>query len=299
MCGLTTEAIARAFLTAAGHAGAAHRAGQGQDPRRRHSLPGARRATICRSGWRACCTSSIWCSTKAIRPRPATTLTRPDLSSEAIRLGRLLVELLPEPEVLGLLALMLLQESRRAARTSPAGDLILLEDQDRALWDREQIAEGAALVERALRSRRFGALHAAGGHCGRARRGARTPQATDWAQIVGLYDVLLRVEPSPVVAAEPRRGGGDARRAGRRARADRAADRPGGLGRYHLAHAARADLLRRLGRRDAANRAPAGTSHSQNRGPSSGSVQRRLAEMASSAKESSPTVDFRSRHSTE
>ena len=127
-----------------------------------------------------------------------TSLTRPDLSGEAIRLGRLLVELLPEPEAIGLLALMLLHESRRAARTSPSGDLILLEDQDRSRWNREQIAEGLTLVERALSSRRFGpytlqasiaAVHAE----------APEPAATDWAQIVGLYDVLLRMETSPVV----------------------------------------------------------------------------------------------------
>jgi len=175
------------------------------------------------------------------------TLTRPDLSGEAIRLARLLVELLPEPEAMGLLALMLLQESRRVARTSPTGDLVLLEDQDRALWDRGLIAEGEALVERALVSRRFGpytlqaaiaAVHAA----------APVPAATDWAQIVGLYDVLARVVPSPVVALN-------------RAVAVAMRDGPaaglvlidailagGDLADYHLAHAARADLLRRLGR---------------------------------------------------
>jgi len=125
-------------------------------------------------------------------------LTRADLSGEAIRLGRLLLGLLPEPEVMGLLALMLIQESRRGARASAEGDLILLEDQDRSLWNREYIAEGAALVEKALLSRRFGpyslqaaiaALHA----------DAPGPASTDWGEIVGLYDVLLRAEPSPVV----------------------------------------------------------------------------------------------------
>ena len=121
-------------------------------------------------------------------------VTRSDLSGEAIRLGRLLAELLPEPEVLGLLALMLLQESRRAARTSLTGDLILLEDQDRALWNRDQIAEGKALVERALSSRRLDpyTLQAAiAGVHGQAPNAA----ATDWAQIAGLYGVLVRVEP--------------------------------------------------------------------------------------------------------
>ena len=175
------------------------------------------------------------------------TLTRPDLSGEAIRLGRLLVELLPEPEVVGLLALMLLHDSRRPARTSATGDLILLEDQDRSLWNRDQIAEGLALVSRALSSRAFGrytvqaaiaAVHAQASH----------PAATDWGQIVGLYDVLARAEPSPIVdlnravAVAMRDGPAaglvliDAILAG------------GDLNDYHLAHAARADLCRRLGR---------------------------------------------------
>ncbi len=125
-------------------------------------------------------------------------LTRADLSGEAIRLGRLLVELLPEPEAIGLLALMLLHESRRPARTSPTGELILLDDQDRSLWSREQIAEGTALVERALASRRIGpyTLQAA---IAAVHAEAPAAAATDWAQIVGLYDVLVRAEPSPVV----------------------------------------------------------------------------------------------------
>lgn len=125
-------------------------------------------------------------------------LTRADLSGEAIRLGRLLIELLPEAEVAGLLALMLLQESRRAARTSPAGDLVTLEDQDRSLWNRDQIAEGTALVEQALSSRRFGhyTLQAA---IAAVHSQAPTVAATDWAEIVGLYDVLAEAVPSPVV----------------------------------------------------------------------------------------------------
>ncbi len=178
-------------------------------------------------------------------------LTRPDLSGEAIRLGRLLAELLPEPEVLGLLALMLLHESRRAARTSPEGDLILLEDQDRARWDREQIAEGQALVERALVSRQFGpyTLQAA---IAAVHAEAPDAAATDWAQIVGLYDVLARLEPSPVV--ELNRAVAVAMRDGPAAGLapiDALLAR-GELVDYHLAHAARADLLRRLGRPDEA-----------------------------------------------
>ena len=125
-------------------------------------------------------------------------VTRHDLSAEAIRLGRLVVELLPEPEAIGLLALMLLHESRRAARTSPTGDLVLLADQDRTRWDRDRIAEGTALVQRALASRRFGpyTLQAA---IAAVHAEATTAEATDWGQIVGLYEVLLRAEPSPVV----------------------------------------------------------------------------------------------------
>src|SRR5262249_44479885 len=125
-------------------------------------------------------------------------LTRADLSGEAIRLGRLLLELLPEPEVIGLLALMLLQESRRVARTSPAGDLVLLEDQDRSLWNWEQIPEGKALVERALLSQRFGpyTLQAA---IAAVHAEAPSASATDWTQIVELYGLLLQAEPSPVV----------------------------------------------------------------------------------------------------
>ncbi len=125
-------------------------------------------------------------------------LTRVDLSGEAIRLGRLLVELLPEPEAIGLLALMLLQESRRAARASPAGELVLLNDQDRSLWNRDQIAEGSALVTRSLASRRVGpyTLQAA---IAAVHADAVSADATDWDEIVGLYDVLLGVEPTPVV----------------------------------------------------------------------------------------------------
>jgi RNA polymerase sigma-70 factor, ECF subfamily len=174
-------------------------------------------------------------------------LTRHDLSVEAIRLGRLLVELLPDPEAVGLLALMLLHESRRAARTSPDGELVLLDDQDRSGWNREQIAEGSALVERALSSRRFGpyTLQAA---IAAVHAEAPTAAATDWAQIVGLYDVLARADPSPVVelnraAAVAMRDGAEAGLALIDAILAR-----GDLADYHLAHSARADLCRRLGR---------------------------------------------------
>jgi RNA polymerase sigma-70 factor (ECF subfamily) len=174
-------------------------------------------------------------------------LTRADLSGEAIRLGRLLVELLPEPEAMGLLALMLLHESRRAARTGPTGELILLDDQDRGRWSRELIAEGTALVERALGSRRIGpyTLQAA---ISAVHAEAPTGAATDWAQIVGLYDVLLRADPSPVI--ELNRAVAVAMRDGPAAGLaliDALLAR-GALADYHLAHSARAELCRRLGR---------------------------------------------------
>jgi RNA polymerase sigma-70 factor (ECF subfamily) len=175
------------------------------------------------------------------------TLTRHDLSGEAIRLARLLVELLPEPEAVGLLALMLLHESRRAARVSATGDLVLLEDQERSLWDRKMIAEGTALVEQALASRRFGpyTLQAA---ISAVHAGAASAGATDWAQIVGLYDVLARVEPSPVI--ELNRAVAVAMRDGPEAGLALidAILAGGELADYRLAHAARADLCRRLGK---------------------------------------------------
>jgi RNA polymerase sigma-70 factor (ECF subfamily) len=206
-------------------------------------------------------------------------VTRAELTGEAIRLGRLLlelyltephlVELRPEPEgvppdvmgaevaeVTGLLALMLLQESRRAARTSPTGELILLENQDRALWNREQIAEGVALLERALKygqkSRRFGTytLQAA---IAAVHAEAETVGATDWRQIVALYDQLVRIQPSPVVqlnraVAIAMRDGPEAGLAHVDAVLERCSGKPGDLANYYLAHSARADMYRRLGR---------------------------------------------------
>jgi RNA polymerase sigma-70 factor (ECF subfamily) len=174
--------------------------------------------------------------------------TRADLSAEALRLGRPLAELLPEPEALGLLALMLLHESRRAARTSPAGDLVTLEEQDRARWDRALIAQGVALVERALGSRRFGpySLQAA---ISAVHAEAPDAAATDWAQIVALYDVMLGMEPSPVV--ELNRAVALAMRDGPAAGLSLVESllQKRQLEQYHLAHAARADLCRRLGRK--------------------------------------------------
>ncbi|KHA72982.1 RNA polymerase subunit sigma-24 [Pseudomonas chlororaphis] len=174
-------------------------------------------------------------------------LTREDLTREAIRLGRLLMELLPEPEVMGLLAMMLLHESRRPARTSPSGELVLLDDQDRSLWDAGLIAEGCALVERALTTRRFGpyCLQAA-----IAAVHAEAPSAaeTDWEQIVGLYDVLLRAVPSPVI--ELNRAVAVAKRHGTLAGLNLIEGilARGELQDYHLAHSARAEFCRQLGR---------------------------------------------------
>ncbi|HWY21393.1 MAG TPA: DUF6596 domain-containing protein [Candidatus Acidoferrum sp.] len=192
-------------------------------------------------------------------------VTRAELTGEAIRLGRLLAELhlaqlQPEPEVIGLLALMLLQESRRAARTSPSGELILLENQDRALWNKEQIAEGVALLEKALgyrgksqqKSRRFGpyTLQAA---IAAVHAEAESVAATDWRQIVALYDRLLRIQPSPVVqlnraVAIAMRDGPEAGLAHIDAVLEHSSGKQGELANYYLAHSARADMYRRLGR---------------------------------------------------
>ncbi len=179
-------------------------------------------------------------------------VTRAELTGEAIRLGRLLTELrpepeVPEPEVIGLLSLMLLQESRHAARTSPAGELILLENQDRSLWNREQIAEGLALLEKALKSRRFGAytLQAA---IAAVHAEAESAAVTDWPQVVALYDRLLRIHPSPVVQLN--RAVAIAMRDGPEAGLTLidAVLEHGELADYYLAHSARADMCRRLGR---------------------------------------------------
>jgi RNA polymerase sigma-70 factor (ECF subfamily) len=175
------------------------------------------------------------------------TVTRHDLCGEAIRLGRVLIQLLPQPEAMGLLGLLLLQDSRRAARTSPAGDLILLEDQDRSLWDQNQITEGVSLVQQALSAGQVGpyTVQAA---IAAAHAQAPTAAATDWGQVVSLYTLLLQAEPSPVI--ELNRAVAVAMRDGPSAGLDLvdAILKRGDLETYHLAHAARADLCRRLGR---------------------------------------------------
>jgi len=205
-------------------------------------------------------------------------LMRPDLSGEAIRLARLIVELLPEPEAVGLLALMLIQESRRAARTTPAGELILLENQDRSLWNRNQIAEGAALVEQALASRRFGAytLQAA---IAAVHAEAPSSAATDWAQIVALYDVLGRATPSPVI--ELNRAVAVAMRDGPAAGLALidAILAGGNLQGYHLVHSARAELCRRLGRTAEARTSYERAIELTQQGPERQFLQRRFASL--------------------
>ena len=205
-------------------------------------------------------------------------LTRPDLSSEAIRIGRLLVELLPDPEAVGLLALMLLQESRRAARSSPEGDVVLLDEQDRGLWNQDQIAEGLALVRRAMSSRGVGpyTLQAA---IAAVHASAPAPAATDWGQIISLYDMLMLVGPSPVV--ELNRAVAVAMRDGPEAGLtliDRLLSR-GELERYSFAHSARADLCRRLGMTDEARIAYALALRLTEQEPERRFLERRLAEL--------------------
>ena len=245
VCGLTTEAIARAFLTAAPTMAKriVRAKAKIRDARIPYEVPtqselAPRLDTVLQVIYLV--------FTEGYSASSGESLTRPDLSGEAIRLGRLLVELLPEPESQGLLALMLLHESRRGARTSPEGDLVLLDDQDRSLWNRGLIGEGIALVEQALTSRRFGAytLEAA---IAATHAEAPNPAATDWAQIVALYDALLSRNPSPVV--ELNRAVAVAMRDGPQAGLTLIEGilARGELEDYHLAHAARADFYRRLG----------------------------------------------------
>jgi RNA polymerase sigma-70 factor (ECF subfamily) len=200
------------------------------------------------------------------------------LSAEAIRLGRLLVELLPEPEAIGLLALMVLTESRRPARTSQAGELVLLDEQDRSLWNRDLMVEGQALVARALSSRRFGPYTVQAAIAAVHSEAAVAAQ-TDWGQIVGLYEVLLRADPSPIV--ELNRAAAVAMRDGPAAGLtliDGILAR-GDLADYHLAHSARADLCRRLGRTAAARASyQQALSHCRQE-PERRFLQRRLAEL--------------------
>src|SRR5436190_3728064 len=247
VCGLTTEEIARAFLvTPSTVAQRIVRAkGKIRDARIPYQVPSR---TDLPDRLDSVLHVVYLVFTEGYSPSSGDSLTRHDLSGEAIRLGRLLVELLPEPEAMGLPALMLLHESRSAARASPDGEVVLLDDQDRSRWNQAQIAEGTALVERAMLSRRIGpyTLQAA---IAAVHAEAAAAAATDWRQIAGLYDVLLRAEPSPVV--ELNRAAAVAMRDGPAAGLaliDAILAR-GDLADYSLAHSARADLCRRLGRR--------------------------------------------------
>jgi RNA polymerase sigma-70 factor, ECF subfamily len=248
VCGLTTEAIASAFLIASSTL--AQRIVRAKAKIRDAGIPYQVPSTADLPERLDSVLQVIYLVfNEGYAASSGTSLTRADLADEAIRLGRLLMELLPDPEVLGLLALMLLQESRRTARTSSTGDLILLEDQDRSLWNQAQISEGSALVQRSLASGQLGSytLQAA---IAAVHADAQSAAETDWAQIVALYDVLVRLEPSPVV--ELNRAVAIAMRDGPLAglqQVDAILAR-GALGDYHLAHAARADLYRRLGRTD-------------------------------------------------
>jgi RNA polymerase sigma-70 factor (ECF subfamily) len=254
ICGLTTEEIARAFLTPAPTLAQriVRAKNKIRDARIPYEVPAGRELA---ERLDAVLRVVYLVFNEGYSPSAGAAVTRADLSGEAIRLARLLAELLPEPEATGLLALMLIQESRRAARSAANGDLVTLEEQDRSRWNRALIAEGVALVERALGSRRFGpyTLQAA---IAAVHAEAASAAATDWAQIVALYDVLLGMDASPVIALN--RAVAVAMRDGPEsglALIDGIKD----LGNYHLTHAARADLLRRLGRareaRDAYQRA--------------------------------------------
>ena len=246
VCGLTTEEIARAFLTSAPTTAKriVRAKAKIRDAHIPYELPS--RADL-PSRLDTVLEVIYLVFTEGYSASFGALLTRPDISGEAIRLGRLLVELLSEPEAVGLLALMLLHESRRAARTSSDGELVLLDDQDRSQWNREQIAEGLSLVESAMSTRRVGpyTLQAA---IAAVHAEAASAATTDWGQIIGLYDVLARANPSPVV--ELNRAIAVAMRDGPSAGLaliDAILLR-GDLGDYHLAHSARADMYRRLGR---------------------------------------------------
>jgi RNA polymerase sigma-70 factor, ECF subfamily len=277
VCGLTTEEVARGFLTAAPTIAKriVRAKGKIRDAHIPYEVPSEsdlpeRLDTVLRVIYLL--------FTEGYSASSGGSLTRPDISMEAIRLGRLLVELLPEPEAVGLLALMLLQESRRAARSSPEGDLVLLEDQDRSLWNQEHIAEGSALVKRALSSRRIGSytLQAA---IAAVHAEAPNGAATDWPQIVGLYDVLLVAHPSAVV--ELNRAVAVAMRDGPSAGVSliQAILERGDLEDYYLAYSALADLNRRLGRTAEARAAYQQSLRLARQEPARRFLERRLEEL--------------------
>jgi RNA polymerase sigma-70 factor (ECF subfamily) len=278
VCGLTTEEIARAFLTRPPTV--AQRIVRAKARIRAERIPyevPSRDQLPERLG--AVLHVVYLVFTEGYAPAAGESVVRADLADEAIRLGRLLVELLPEPEVLGLLALLLLTDARRAARTTPGGDLVLLVDQDRSRWDRARIAEGVALLDRAVASGQIGpyGLQAA---IAAAHAQAPTAEATDWDRIVGLYDLLARADPSPVV--ELNRAVAVAMRDGPAAGLAlvEAVLAGGRLDRYSLAHAARADLLRRLGRAADARAAYRRALELTRQEPQRRFLRRRLDELA-------------------
>lgn len=279
VCGLTTEEIARAFLI--GAPTLAQRIVRAKSKIREARIPyQVPSASELPDRLDAVLQVVYLVFNEGYYASSGASLVRADLSGEAIRLGRLLNELIPEAEVKGLLALMLLQESRRAARTSPLGELVLLEDQDRSLWNHELIEEGIALVERSLKSRRFGpyTLQAA---IAAVHSEAGSSAATDWPQIVALYDLLARAAPSPVV--ELNRAVAIAMRDGPQpgfALIEALVAR-GDLAEYHLAHAARADLCRRLGKSAEARASYEKALHLARLEPERKFLQKRLRELGS------------------
>ena len=277
VCGLTTEEIARAFLTSA--ATLAQRIVRAKakirDARIPYEVPAQEQLA---ERLQAVLHVIYLVFNEGYAASAGDQLVRHDLSQEAIRLGRLLHELLPEPEVEGLLALMLLHDARRDARTSAEGDLVVLQEQDRSLWHQDQIREGCARVMRALGSRRFGpfTLQAA---IAAVHAEATSAEQTDWEQIVGLYDALLQVVPSPVVALN--RAVAVAMHQGPEqglALVDELFTQ-GLLRDYHLAHAARADFCRRLGRHDEARAAYKRALELATQAPERRFLERRLAEL--------------------
>ena len=277
VCGLTTEEVARAFLSSPPTV--AQRIVRAKAKIRNARIPyEVPSATDLPDRLDAVLRVVYLVFNEGYSASSGAALTRHDLSSEAISLGRLLVELLPEAEALGLLALMLLHDSRRVARTSPSGELILLDDQDRLLWNRDQIGEGSALVERALAARQVGpyTIQAA---IAAVHANARNAAATDWTQIVALYDLLARAEPSPVI--ELNRAVAVAMRDGPSegvALIDAILGR-GDLSDYHLVHAARADLCRRLGRKAEARASYERALSLTEQEPERRFLERRLAEL--------------------
>lgn len=277
VCGLTTEEIGRAFLTDPRTIAQriVRAKGKIRDARIPYQVPS--RAEL--PGRLDTVLHAIYLVfNEGYSASSGDALTRQELSGEAIRLGRLLVELLPEPEAMGLLALMLLHESRRAARTTPGGELILLADQDRSKWNRDLIQEGGASLEKALSARRAGpyTLQAA---IAATHASAAAADVTDWRAIVALYDVLARLDPSPVVQLN---------RAAAVAMRDGPAEglalidallTTGDLDGYYLAHSARADLCRRLGRSDDARQSYARALELTKQGPERRFLERRLAEL--------------------